>query len=171
MENDHLLPWLPKRVGLQLQDSCYITTSHHPIITSHILRDKYEGLFFFPKILQLFAITYSKWIEIFSMDSTPFITTHLWKFIFSHQLCGIQEGKDAHCTRQSPLCRLWYLWTSFLTLFWRGLGSASPTIQMGIHWTGRRKSREHTLNHKTHIWKSPFQALPNQHLSTLSLNV
>ena len=31
----------------------------------------------------------------------------------------------------------------------------------------KKKSRGHTLNHKTHIWKSPFQALPNQHLSTL----
>ena len=31
----------------------------------------------------------------------------------------------------------------------------------------RKNSREYTLNHKTHIWKNPFQALLNQHLSTL----
>lgn len=43
----------------------------------------------------------------------------------------------------------------------------SPKIQKGIHWTGRKKSGEHILNHKTYIHECSFQALPNQQLSIL----
>ena len=125
------------------------------------------SLFFFPKILQLCAITYSKWIKIFSMDSTPFITyPPLKAHIFPSAVWCTGKGRMLAALAESSLQTLISL-NQLSNLILERTWFSESKDSNGNTLDRKKKSREHTLNHKTHIWKSPFQALPNQHISTL----
>ena len=115
-------------------------------------------LFFFPKILQLFTVTYSKWIKVLSMDSTPFIIYPPLKArIFPSAMWCTGKGRMLAAPAESSLQTLMslnQLSNLILERTWFGESKDSNGNTLD-----RKNSREYTLNHKI---------LPILHLKCMS---